>query len=254
MGACFHYYNMVTPPRSPMAKAKALIPKKRRSTTSIPDNCKVTKKKSLPTFLESRVYAVSNNMENASPRDSSVLTQGFLSSDDIKVLAVTKQQSAEKFCEKPILLDYINLLSMSFPDFPKRMIESLVARFDGNCDAVYNFLLGRDLKPISADLAFEDKVDEHFTCPYYFGQAPSRKEIIQILRPYGSGHFITYYRTCEDANQFKYYVCYKNRASEISEKAIRLPFIPDVLKTALGLTEGIRCPNTRDRYFVPLLK
>merc|ERR1712227_708429 len=135
---------------------------------------------------------------------------------------------------KPKIINDISSLCDIFPGFPKSMMESLIARYDGNCDSVYKFLLNRDWQPKLKDSVFKDECDEHFTCPYYFG------------------NFITFYRITGE-NQFKYFVCYK-RGTEILEKAILLPYIPDVLRNTLGLTKGMRCTYARDKDFIPLYK
>ena len=235
---------------------KTFLPSKKRNN-NLSSSDRNLSQKSLPSFLESRVYSSACSASVQKPSHSSMkLTEGFLCDDGLKVLAVSRQKSQkvqeEKFCDKPALIYYINFLCISFPEFPKSMMESLVARFDGNCDSVYNFLLERDWQPKSVDLVFEDKLDEHFTCPYYFGKAPSKSEISRLLKPCKTGNFITFYRPFGE-NQFRYYVCYK-RGSEILEKAIRLPFIPDVLRNTLGLTKGMRCTYARDKSFIPLYK
>merc|ERR1711862_632640 len=121
---------------------KTFLPSKKRNNLSSSD--RNLSQKSLPSFLESRVY-------------SSACSASVQKSQKVQ---------EEKFCDKPALIYCINFLCISFPEFPKSMMESLVARFDGNCDSVYNFLLERDWQPKSVDLVFEDKLDEHFTCPY----------------------------------------------------------------------------------------
>jgi len=251
----------MSPPKSPRKQMKDLIPLRRRKLSSS-DGGRISRdrrnisQKSVPTFLESRVYCTSPRNQQQPEHKSMKLTEGFLCDDGLKLLAVSRQKSdrnkEEKFCTKPSIICEISRLCDTFPGFPKSMMESLIARYDGNCDSVFKFLLNRDWQPKLKGSVFKDECDEHFTCPYYFGYAPPKREISRLLKPCGSGNFITFYRIVGD-NQFKYFVCYK-RGTEILEKAIKLPYIPDVLRNTLGLTKGMRCTYARDKSFIPLYK
>jgi len=253
----------MTAPKSPRRKqVKDLIPLRKSKTAdggknnSPNANGRNNLQSSTPGFLESRVYCNSPKNYQQPQHKSMKLTEGFLCDDGLKLKlqAISKKQNErnkeEKFCTKPSIICEISRLCDTFPGFPKSMMESLIARYDGNCDSVFKFLLNRDWQPNLKGSFFKDECDEHFTCPYYFGYAPPKREISRLLKPCGSGNFITFYRIVGD-NQFKYFVCYK-RGTEILEKAIKLPYIPDVLRNTLGLTKGMRCTYARDKSFIPL--
>lgn len=156
----------------------------------------------------------------------------------------------------PEIAESITELRRLFPDFPQQMIDCIVLRYDGNCAEAYDFMVSRDWKPISLPKeAFVNSCDIHFTTSYYHGMAPSDLELRELFKNQPIGSYITFYRPEPPGSEmlFKYYVCFKNRCGDITEKPMKFPNVAQVLVSMLLLSSPIRSTLKTSTNIVPCL-
>jgi len=148
----------------------------------------------------------------------------------------------------PLVSDVASLLSI-FPSCDKATMAALLYQFKGNCFNIYEHL-SKDHKP---DIdhnpeIFKNTTDEHYTTPYFHGEAIDGDMITEMFMEEQSGSYITVYRTKNESIQ--YLLCFKNILDGISEKPIRGPVVPGALVSMLDLTKPIPADNSPDNVNV----
>lgn len=213
------------------------------SHPKISGNTKIPKPTSAPSLAKSTIPK--------SPRRG-ILTLGGRFSD----------QKSKPVCTLGNPLGEIMKLRASFPDFPKKMMECLVIKYNGNCGKVFKILTSKGWTPSGSvtKKSFTNGVNSHFTLHYYHGRFPGLEKIKEIIKDKQTGSFLTYYKTAAttnletksvDENSVKYFVCCKLESGEIAEKHIQVIEIPDIVRDLLSLTESIKAPRKRDLTCVP---
>lgn len=236
-------------------------PKKRKSKrqsepklgVSCPEVIIATRNFSLPEEEEEEVVPVLDTNGSFAAGFLSSFNDSAMSKLENKIEARNKQRN--QLLKTPNIVRSIETLRTLFPDFPQHMIDYLVARYDGNCAEVYDFMISRDWKPLTQlKCRFDSTPDIHFTTSYYHGLAPSQEQLSKIFAEQPIGSFFTFYRPDKLDNgetQFKYFVCFINRCGEITEKPMRVPNIAPVLRAMLGLINPINSPLKTSTNILP---
>lgn len=212
---------------------------------------RVEKKKSVPTRTssqESKSEESEYQFFETKPTDETS-PLGFFSLLDDNEKTVLKErfqrsrkaQPQQKMVLPSLISEIASLLSI-FPTLEKATVPDLLARYEGNCKEVYDFLLSEEFSPaIEHDPAiFTNAPDVHYITEYFHGFSQSKESISDMFVDAEPGTFITIFR--EDANGFNYLLCFKNILDGVTEKPIRGPVVPEGLKAMLDLGSGIHAP------------
>merc|ERR1712110_51173 len=204
--------------------------------------------------IDSRCYAETEDTPALPPSGRAPgLAMGFLTEDCRQHLDTKRGNTPQRTARLPDLLQRISSLMKYFPEIPKLVLVHQVLRQDGNCWEVYSQLLTNGWQPRILEeeaesnpphVALPDFSDIHIATPYFFGPAPPKRELQRLLVSKPKGTFLTYYRyACsESSSSLVYFICYKNQAGEIVERAATAPNVPEFLKTPMRLTGYISAP------------
>ena len=163
-----------------------------------------------------------------------------------------KSRRASKTADAPEIIAQLSILMVSFPDVPKKMMLNLAYRYDGNCVDIFENLCEMGWEPKMSKQLFVDKPDVHFTTKYYHGKQPNKEFIKQKFENAIPGSYLTFYKNFEDTidspvYSFKYCLIYKNSTGELVEKPLKVPNVPDIVKSLFGLTNPLRSKHKNDQ-------
>ena len=112
-------------------------------------------------------------------------------------------------------MQYSKLLN-AFPDFPTKMMKTLVIREQGNLKSVYKFLISNGWKCSCKRLSFKDEKLFHITMKHFWGE--DRPYYINTLDTKKIGSYFYVIKDCE------YYIYYKDSIG-IQKQKISNPLI-----------------------------
>lgn len=187
----------------------------------------------------------------------SLMTDGQKQKFDTKIEEKSKLRSSQSI-DKPKIVNDFTALKATFPGVPKNIMESVLYRYDGNCMEAFAYLEEIGWEPLLQNKSFfSDKIDVHYTTKYYHGLKPSEEKIERMFAKASCGSYITYFVYNGEASNidvsFKYCLLYKNMVGDLSEKPIKVPNVPDVVKALFSLTNPIKCSRQTPEHILPFL-